>query len=110
MPNAPTAAMSLDHFIGYAGIALDQRAVHRGLAEFPQPSAELLAAAAGFLTRARMRMDQVQPEVTQEQLLTKARLIPPGLPGFLRYLTCLALADPSATFCLLRAHGLPYVQ
>ena len=38
-------------------------------------------------------MDQVQPEVTQEQLLTKAGLIPPGLPGFLRYLTCLALAD-----------------
>ena len=55
-------------------------------------------------------MDQVQPEVTQEQLLTKARLIPPGLPGFLRYLTCLALAGLPATFCLLRTHGPPFIH
>ena len=97
-------SQSADHLIGYPGIALDQRAVHRGLAEFPQPGAELLAAAAGLLTGARVRMDQVQLEVTQEQLLTKARLIPSGLPGFLRYLTCLALAGLPVTFCLVRTH------
>ena len=49
-------------------------------------------------------MDQVQPEVTQEQLLTKAGLIPSGLPGFLCYLTCLALVDLPTTFCLVRTH------
>ena len=46
-------------------------------------------------------MDQVQPEVPQEQLLAEAGLIPLGLPGFLRYLTCLAPAG-RATFCLVR--------
>ena len=30
-----------DHLIGYPGLPLDQRAVHRGFAEFPQPGAEL---------------------------------------------------------------------
>ena len=52
-------------------------------------------------------MDKVQPEVTQEQLLTKAGQLPARLPGFLRYLACLALANPSATFYLLRTHGRP---
>ena len=50
-----------------------------------------------------MRMDKIQPEITQEQLLAEAGLIPPGLPGFLRYLTCLALADlpPRSAWCVL---------
>ncbi len=53
-------------------------------------------------------MDQVQLEATQEQLLTEAGLKPPGLPGFLRYLACLTLADPPATFGLVRTHSSSY--
>ena len=55
-------------------------------------------------------MDQVQLELSQEQLLAEAGQVPPGLPGFLRYLARLALADLLSMFCLLRAHGLPYVR
>src|SRR5262249_45493893 len=95
---------ALDNLIGYAGVAFDQRAVHRGLTEPPQPGAELLAAAAGLLSGARMRMDQVQPELSQEQLPAEAGQLPSDLPGLLRYLARLALANLPATSCLLRTH------
>jgi hypothetical protein len=57
-----------------------------------------------------MRMDQVQPELSQEQLPAEAGQLPSRLPGFLRHLARLALADLPVMFCLFRAHGLPYVQ
>ena len=55
-------------------------------------------------------MDQVQPELSQEQLPAEAGQLPPGLPGFLRHPALVALADLRSMFCLIRAHGLPYVQ
>ena len=54
--------------------------------------------------RPRMRVDQVELEVAQEQLLAEAGLLPPGLPGFLRHLPCLALADVPGLSCLLGTH------
>jgi hypothetical protein len=40
-----------------------------------------------------MRVDQAQLEITQVKLLAEAGLLPAGLPGFLRHLARLALAD-----------------
>ncbi len=95
---------SFDHLIRDLGIPLDDGAVDRRLTELPQPGTELLAAAGGFLAGTGMRVDQVQLEVTEIQLLAEAGLLPAGLPGFLRYLACLALADIPDTSCLVRTH------
>src|SRR5205807_153467 len=64
----------------------------------------------------RVGMDQVQPEITEEQLLAEARPLPPGLPCLLRHPARLALADlpapscllPCLLFCLVRTH--PHIQ
>jgi hypothetical protein len=53
-----------------------------------------------------MRVDQVELEVTEEELLAEAGLPPPGLPGFLRRLARFALIDIPDPICLLRAHGI----
>jgi hypothetical protein len=65
-PKRPDGRQALDHVIGDERVALDERSVHRRLAELPQPGAELLAAPGRFLTGARMWMDQVQPEIPEE--------------------------------------------
>ena len=47
-----------------------------GFAELAQPGAELLAAAGHVVVRARLRVDQVELEVAEEELLAEARLQP----------------------------------
>src|SRR5215469_16119497 len=101
----PRRGQSLDHLIGDPGIPLDDGAVDRSLTELPQPGAELLAAAGGFLAGTGMRIDQAQLEVAQVQLLAEAGLLPVGLPGFLCYLARLLLADIPDTSCLVRTHS-----
>ena len=72
----PEAGKPLDHLIRDPGIPFNEGAVHLGLAELPHPRAELLAAAHRRLVGPGMRVDQVQPEVTQVQLLAEAGLLP----------------------------------
>jgi hypothetical protein len=96
-PERSNGGQASNDLIGYQGIALDERATHRGLTELLQPGAEFLSAAR-LLSRPRMRVDQIQPEVTEEYQLAEAGLMPPDLPGFLCYLACLALADMKDPF------------
>src|SRR5262249_58004655 len=58
----------------------------------------------GLLIWLGVRVDQVQLEITQVQLLAEAGLLPVGLPGFLGYLPRLALADIPGLPCLLGTH------
>ena len=87
------ARQSLDHLIGNPGFAFNQRAVHRRFAEVAQPGAELLAALSGLVPLARVRVDQAELEVAEEELSAEAGQRPLGLPGLLRDLAGLSLAD-----------------
>jgi hypothetical protein len=97
---------SLDGFIGDPGFPLDQGAAHRDVAEVPQPGTELLAAAGGLLGGTRMRADQAELEVAEEELPAEAGQRPLRLPGLLGDLTGLRLGDLDASVgFLVIAHG-----
>jgi hypothetical protein len=63
-------------FVGDLGVALDLQRVDRLAEERLQPRQEGLALAPLLLGRARVGMDQVEPQPTEEQLLAEARLLP----------------------------------
>ena len=89
---------SLDGLVRELPVPFDERGVDIGLAELAHPLAELLAAFARLIVGHRMRMDQAQLEIAEEELLAEAGQRPATLPCLLGHLAGLGLAD-------LRLHG-----
>src|SRR5207248_3222162 len=57
------------------------------------PGAELLAPLAGLVGGPRVRVDEAELEVAEEELLAEARQAPGLLPGLFGHHSCLALVD-----------------
>ena len=84
---------SLDGLVRELPFPFDERGVDIGLAELAHSLAELLAALGRFIVGHRMRMDQVELEIAEEELLTEAGQRPASLPCLLGHLAGLGLAD-----------------
>ena len=82
---------ALDHLVGDLRVALDLERVDLGLQELAQPRQETLALLDRLRVEPRLRMDQVQTEVAEEQLLAEARELPLLLARGLGDLTGLSL-------------------
>ena len=93
MPIAPSALSAVDDVVGDLRVALDLERVDLALEELAQLGEELLA----LLDRGRvelgLRMDEVEPQVAEEQLLAEARELPLGFACRLGDLACFLLRD-----------------
>ncbi len=83
---------ALDDLVRDLRVTLDLQRVDLGLEEVPQRGEETLALLHGLGVEPRLRMDQVEPEVAEEQLLAEARQRPVLLSGGLGDLPCFAFA------------------
>src|SRR5450755_981426 len=66
----------VDHVVGDLRVTLDLERIHLGLEEPAQSPEETLALFDHLRVQPRLRMDQIEPEVTQEQLLAETRQLP----------------------------------
>ena len=64
------------HAVGDLRVALDLERVDLRLEELAQPREETLALLNRLRIQPRLRMDQVEPEVAEEQLLAETRQLP----------------------------------
>ena len=98
MPNAPSSFEAVDDLVGDPGLALDQGAVDfvsqnsRSLARNSSPRRDVLGVGA------RVRVDQVEAEAAEEQLLGEAGLAPVLFAGGLGDLARFALGDVGVFF------------
>ena len=83
----------VEHGVGDLRVALDLERVDLRLEEGAEPVQERLAPLDGGGVEPRLRRDQVEPEVAEEQLLAEARELPFALARRLRDLACLAFGD-----------------
>ena len=79
--------------VGDLRVALDLQRIDLVLEEFTQRGEETLALLGGLGVEPRLGVDQVEPEVAEEELFAEARELPFLLPGGFRDLPCLAFAD-----------------
>ena len=70
------ALEALDDLVGDLGVALDLQRVDLVLEELAQRGEETLALLGRLGVEPRLRVDQVEPEVAEEQLLAEARQLP----------------------------------
>src|SRR5690606_21446933 len=87
------AGQRLDVLVRDAGLALDDGAVQFGFADGAQAIEERLGARGVVGRGARVRVDQIEPEPPEVELLGERRLVPPGLTGGFGDLTRLTFAD-----------------
>jgi len=75
-PERAEALEALYHMVGNPRVTLDLEWIDLGLQELAQGGQEALALLDGRWIELRLRMDQVQTEVAEEQLLAEARELP----------------------------------
>jgi hypothetical protein len=79
-PKRPDPLQRVHHVVGDPRLALDFERVGGFRQYGPELGEKSLALLDRLGIQPRLRMDQVEPEVAQEQLLAKARQLPLGLP------------------------------
>jgi hypothetical protein len=87
------ALESVDDVVRDLRGALDLERVDLGLEDLPQLGEELLALLGRGGVELGLRVDEVQTEVAEEELLAEARQLPLRLAGRLGDLACFLLAD-----------------
>ena len=78
------ALQPVDHALGNPRLTLDLERVDLGLEEFAQLGQESLSLLHRLRIETRLGMDQIEPEVAQEQFLGEARQLPLRLARGLR--------------------------
>ena len=87
------ALEALDDLVRDLGVALDLQRVDLVREELAQRGEETLALLGRLGVEPRLRVDQVEPVVAEEELLAEARQLPILLAGGLGDLPCLLLGD-----------------
>ena len=93
----------LDDLVGDLRLALDQQRVDLVLEELAERREEALALLGRLGVEPRLRVDQVQPVVAEEELLAEAREFPFLLARGFGDLPCLAFADVRRSHLLITA-------
>ena len=105
MPSAPSSLRPVDHGVGDLRLALDLQRVDLLDEELAQPREEGLALLDRGGVELGLRVDEVEPEVAEEELLAEARLLPALLARALGDLPCFLLADVAGHGRLLGSSG-----